>query len=150
MGEPTIRSACFPRTVSVWLAFLMPFLPFVYGYPSSSPHAHCTPNKSVPTLHYTRRHGPIIIYRSMPVGTYQVQSPGIPKIIFLKRTRFVIIVIGIKWICMICLSKWELSEVCSHWTETPQVWIRRAQSCGYIISLCLHLIIKLFSSNHSH
>ena len=37
----------------------MPFLPFVYGYPSSSPHAHCTPNKSVPTLRYTHRHGPI-------------------------------------------------------------------------------------------
>ena len=31
----------------------MPFLPFVYGYPSSSPRAHCTPNKSVPTLRYT-------------------------------------------------------------------------------------------------
>ena len=28
------------------------------GYPSSSPRAHCTPNKSVPTLRYTRRHGP--------------------------------------------------------------------------------------------
>ena len=26
---------------------------------SSSPRAHCTPNKSVPTLRYTRRHGPI-------------------------------------------------------------------------------------------
>ena len=37
----------------------MPFLPFVYGYPSSCPRAHCTPNKSVPTLHYTRRPGPI-------------------------------------------------------------------------------------------
>ena len=37
----------------------MPFLPFVYGYSSSSPRAHCTPNKSVPTLRYTRRHGPI-------------------------------------------------------------------------------------------
>ena len=24
------------------------FSPFVYGYPSSSPRAHCTPNKSVP------------------------------------------------------------------------------------------------------
>ena len=34
-------------------------MPFVYGYPSSSPRAHCTPNKSVPTLRYTRRHGPI-------------------------------------------------------------------------------------------
>ena len=35
----------------------MPFLP--YGYPSSSPRAHGTPNKSVPTLRYTRRHGSI-------------------------------------------------------------------------------------------
>ena len=31
---------------------------FVYGYPSFPPRAHCTPNKSVPTLRYTRRHGP--------------------------------------------------------------------------------------------
>ena len=37
----------------------MPFLPNVYGYPSSCPRAHCTPNKSVPTLRHTRRHGPI-------------------------------------------------------------------------------------------
>ena len=37
----------------------MPFLPFVYGYPSSCPRAHCTPNKSVPTLRYTRRHRPV-------------------------------------------------------------------------------------------
>ena len=35
----------------------MPFLPFVYGYPSSSPRAHYILNKSVPTLRYTRRHG---------------------------------------------------------------------------------------------
>ena len=33
------------------------FSAFVYGYPSSSPRAHCTPNKSVPTLRYTRMHG---------------------------------------------------------------------------------------------
>ena len=39
----------------------MPFLPFVYGYPSSSPRAHCTSNKSVPTQrgHLLCRHGPI-------------------------------------------------------------------------------------------
>ena len=37
----------------------MPFLPFVYGYPSSCPRAHCTPNKSVPTLRYTPRPGPV-------------------------------------------------------------------------------------------
>ena len=35
------------------------FSAFVYGYPSSCPCAHCTPNKSVPTLRYTRRHGPV-------------------------------------------------------------------------------------------
>ena len=59
----------------------MPFLLFVYGYPSSSPRAHCPPNKSVPTLRYTRKHGPIYIYWSMPVGTYRVQSLGFPKIV---------------------------------------------------------------------
>ena len=37
----------------------MPFLPFVYGYLSSCPRAHCTPNKSVPTLHHSHRPGPI-------------------------------------------------------------------------------------------
>ena len=35
------------------------FSAFVYGYPSSCPRAHCTPNKSVTTLRYTLRHGPV-------------------------------------------------------------------------------------------
>ena len=35
------------------------FSAFVYGYPSSCPRAHCTPNKSMTTLRYTRRHGPV-------------------------------------------------------------------------------------------
>ena len=35
------------------------FSVFVYGYPSPFPRAHCTPNKNVPTLRYTRRPGPI-------------------------------------------------------------------------------------------
>ena len=35
------------------------FSAFVYGYPSSCPRAQCTPNKSVTTLRYTRRHGPV-------------------------------------------------------------------------------------------
>ena len=52
------------------------FSAFVYGYPSSCPRAHCTPNKSVPTLRYTRKHGAI------PVGTYRGQSPGFPKIVY--------------------------------------------------------------------
>ena len=55
------------------------FSALVYGYPSSCPRAHCTPNKSVITLRYTRRHGPVYIYiQAMPVDTYRVQSPGFP------------------------------------------------------------------------
>ena len=45
------------------------------------PRAHCTPNKSVPTLRYTRRHG-LIYIQAMPVGIYRVQSPGFPKIVY--------------------------------------------------------------------
>ena len=59
------------------------FSAFVYGYPSSCPRAHCIPNKSVTTLRYTRRHGPVYIYiQVMAVGTYRVQSPGFPKIVY--------------------------------------------------------------------
>ena len=35
------------------------FSAFVYRYPSSCPRAHCTPNKSVPTLCYIRTPGPV-------------------------------------------------------------------------------------------
>ena len=35
------------------------FSVFVYGYPSSCPRAHCIPNKTVPSLRYTRRPGPV-------------------------------------------------------------------------------------------
>ena len=44
------------------------FSAFVYGYLSSCPRAHCTPNKSVTTLRYTRRHVPIYI-QAIPVDT---------------------------------------------------------------------------------
>ena len=54
---------------------------FVYGYPSSCPRAHCTPNKSAPTLRYTRRPGPVYI-QAMPIGTYRVQSPGLQKLVY--------------------------------------------------------------------
>ena len=59
------------------------FSAFVYEYPSSCPRAQCTPNKSVTTLRYTRRHGPVYII-AMPVGTYLdfLQSPGFPKIVY--------------------------------------------------------------------
>ena len=45
--------------MSAWSAFLTTFLPFVYGYPSSCPCAYSTPNKSVTTLRYTHRPGPV-------------------------------------------------------------------------------------------
>ncbi len=84
----------------------VPHEQFVYGYPSFSPRAHCTPNKSVPTLRYTlscfhvalrprRRDGLLgtgklhsqawtYIYRSMPEGSYRVQSPGFMKIVYYR------------------------------------------------------------------
>ena len=61
LGEPTIQSACSPRTVNSerLIGISDAFSAFVYDYPKSCPHAHCTPNKSVPTLHYTHRPGPV-------------------------------------------------------------------------------------------
>ena len=64
----------FPTNSERLIGISEPFLPF------SSLRAHCTPNKSVPTLRYTRRHG--LIYKAMPVGIYRVQSPGFPKIVY--------------------------------------------------------------------
>ena len=46
------------------------FFAFFYGYLSSCPRAHCTPYKSVPTLRYTRRHGPIYIYTHTHTHTH--------------------------------------------------------------------------------
>ena len=70
------------------------FSAFVYGYPSSCPRAHCTPNKCVTTLRYTRRHGPVYIYiQAMPVGTYWVQSPGFPKIVYCQYVAFSVFVL---------------------------------------------------------
>ena len=40
----------FPTNNECWIGISDAFLPFVYGYPSFSPCAHCTPNKSLPIL----------------------------------------------------------------------------------------------------
>ena len=72
----------FPASRECLIGISDAFSALVYGYPSSSPRAHCTPNKSVPTLRYTRRNGSILLYRSMPEGSYRVQSPGFPKIVY--------------------------------------------------------------------
>ena len=52
----------FPTNSECLIGISDAFSAFVYGYPSSCPRTHCTPNKSVPTLHYTRRPGPVYIY----------------------------------------------------------------------------------------
>ena len=49
----------FPTNGECLISISDAFSAFVYGYPSSCPHAHCTPNKSVPTLRYARRPGPV-------------------------------------------------------------------------------------------
>ena len=49
----------FPTNSERLIGVFDAFSAFVYGYPSSCPRAHCTPNKSVPTLRYTRRPGPV-------------------------------------------------------------------------------------------
>ena len=49
----------FPTNTEHLISVSDAFSAFVYEYRSSCPNAHCTPNKSVPTLHYTRRPGPV-------------------------------------------------------------------------------------------
>ena len=77
------------------------FSAFVYGYPSSCPRARCTPNKSAPTLSFVlfllnvlrcQKHirdkysaGMDLDIQAMPVGTYRVQSPGFPKIVYYEN-----------------------------------------------------------------
>ena len=56
----TYYPICMPPTNSERLIGISDaFSAFVYGYPSSCPRAQCTPNKSVTTLRYTRRHGSV-------------------------------------------------------------------------------------------
>ena len=59
----------------------MPFLPLFTGIRHLAHVLTVPPNKSVTTLRYTRRHGPVYI-QAMPVGTYRVKSPGFPKIVY--------------------------------------------------------------------
>ena len=75
----------FPTNSECLIGISDAFSAFVYVYPSSCPRAQCTLNKSVTTLRYTRRHGPV--YRFMPEGSYRVQSPGFPKIVYCSGVR---------------------------------------------------------------
>ena len=49
----------FPANSECLIGISDAFSAFVYGYLSSCPCAHCTPNKNVHTLRYTRGPGPI-------------------------------------------------------------------------------------------
>ena len=84
-GGPYYPICTFPtnseRLIGVSGAFFFFFWAFVYGYPSSCPRAHCTPNKSVPILCATPA-GTDLYIQAMPVGTYREQSPGFPKIVY--------------------------------------------------------------------
>ena len=80
MGEPTIRSACLPRTVSVWLAFLKPFLPLFTGIRHLAHVLSVPPTKA--WLLCATLAGLYLYIQAMPVDTDRVQSPGFPKIVY--------------------------------------------------------------------
>ena len=54
----TYYNSCMYPTNSAWPAFLMPILLLL---PVSFPRFYCTPQQSVPTLRYTRRHLPSVV-----------------------------------------------------------------------------------------
>ena len=96
----TYYSICmFPTNSECLIGNSDAFSAFVYGYPSSCPRAQCTPNKSVATLRYTRRQGPVYI-QAMPVGTCRVQSTGFPKIVYLPDCGDAV------YLMASCLEKW--------------------------------------------
>ena len=78
LGEPTIRSACSPRTASASSAFLMPFLPLFTGIRHLAHVLSVPPTKA--WLLCATPTGLDLYIQPMPVGTYRVQSPGFPKI----------------------------------------------------------------------
>ena len=108
----------------------MPFLPFVYGYPSSSPCAHCTHNKSVSTLRYTlveccftstetvsllgtgAQDGHVDFHTAPElcdtlVGTYRVQSPGFPKIVYSHLATWIIN----RYRCSVCTDESQFQNI---------------------------------------
>ena len=80
MGEPTIRSAFSPRTVSACSAFLMHFLPLFMGIHHLAHVLTVPPTKA--WLLCASPAGMDLYIQAMPVGTCWVQSPGFPKIIY--------------------------------------------------------------------
>ena len=74
----------FPASSECLISISDAFSAFVYGYPSSSPRAHCTPNKSVSTLRYTRWHGQVharrLLTSAVPwISEDRLLAGGLPK-----------------------------------------------------------------------
>ena len=107
---------------------------FVYGYPSSCPCAHCTPNKSVPTLRYTCRPGPFI--QAMPVGTYRVQSPGFPKIVYFfmnrcKKRKDQTLINLLAWNWKSRDTEWMTAHTKHSLSTYPLTWTLHIHTCTY-------------------
>jgi len=63
------------------------FSAFVYGYPSSCPRAQCTPQQKRDYSALYPQAWTCIYIQAMPVGTYRVQYPGFPKIVYYTVCR---------------------------------------------------------------
>ena len=81
----------FPTNNELLIGISDAFSAFVYGYPSSCPRAHCTPNKSVPTLRYTRRPGPVYtghVCRHLPSAVPWISEDRLLKsLVCIQRCR---------------------------------------------------------------
>ena len=80
LGEPAIRAACPPRRVSAWSAFLMHFLPLFTGIRHLAHVLTVPPTKAC--LLYATPAAMDLYIQAMPLGTYRVQSPRFPKIVY--------------------------------------------------------------------
>ena len=111
--EPTIRSACSPRTVSAWSASsfwclfclclrVSVILPTCSVYPQQK-RAYSALYPQAWTCIYKN-------IQAMSVGTYRVQSPGFPKIVYFleKKTN-----------CFDC-QKWNCES--NIWTTAAGPW----------------------------
>ena len=85
LGEPAIRSACSPRTVSASSAFLIPFLPLLTGIRHLAHVLSVPPTKA--WLLCATPAGMDLYRQAMPVGTYRMLSPGFPKIVYFTSWR---------------------------------------------------------------
>ena len=76
----------FPASSECLIGISDAFSTFVYGYPSSCSRAHCTPQQMRDYSALHPQAWTCIYIQAMPVGTYRVQSPGFPKIVYCCST----------------------------------------------------------------